>query len=137
MPHFQFLDGLQLPLEDECFFRSAFHIIQAKEILAKGETEHGIAVLYDALLHAMKHFLLRQKVNPAADDETLAHEALTRINRNFPFKQFQETMERVIDGDTEEIDPNIYEKAADLVIEFGIPIFPSTEAIEKELITSR
>lgn len=134
MPHFNFMKDIDLLPSEEYFFRAAIHIVEVPEILQKGDFVHAIAVLYDAMINAMRFSVVQSNIEPPGEDEEVAKLLDQKFPTEFSFIAFKEEMERVIDG--EEPTSNLedtYHIVKMIIQELGIPIFESLDQIVAEL----
>lgn len=134
MPHFEFLKDKGLDSTQECYFRSALHLTQARKIIDRGEIQHGIAVLYDSLLNAARFCLFRDGKEPPGEDELLMNEIIDFLPDGFSFNDFQKELENALDGEFKGIDLiRRFGEVKIIVTNIGIPYEENIERIVTNL----
>ena len=134
MPHFDLLKDRNLDPVNECYFRSAIHLIQAKKLIEDGELQHGIAVLYDSLLNAAKFQLYKEGKTPQGTDEAIMRSVRNHLPSWFSFETFQKEMEQALDEKIENLDiEERYREISEIIIKLGIENEGSIKNIKKML----
>lgn len=124
MPHFMFLKDKKLDPLDERYFRSALHLVEAKDILDRGEISHGISVLYDALSYAMQWYVLKNYQKEIYDEHELVKILKENgdIDSHFDFQKWETIMEDALDQDYSDYDPsNMWDECSKVIMGLGIP----------------
>lgn len=135
MPHFGLMDEKTLKPADAALQRARLHIRGGKRRLHQGKISSGLSALYDALVSAMRWYMLSSphgknlKVREPADleDDLLLYQALARsgiLDGNFDFTHFKKLIEKALEENLTECKcKEIIEGIEGVMLQLGVMPF--------------
>ncbi len=122
MPHFDLLKNKELNKVEEYYYRASLHYVECSEIIASGDLAHGVSVLFDAFLNAMRWKALRKYNLKIPVDKDLAELLIEKkeLPTNFDFLYWENIVEEIIDEDFSNYDESLISKLSFLIEQLGI-----------------
>ena len=116
MPHFGLMDETQMSKAEAALMRARLHIRGGKRRLSQNKVAAGLATLYDALLSAMRWYILSNDLKDelAGEDEALENDRVVYaiikqaniIDNSLDFDKLQKMVDQSLAQNIQTLDSN-------------------------------